>query len=113
MGVSDIFQMLFPLFLITLLLGVVWYFVSKKKFIGNFSKYNALPIDIVSVKSIMPKKYVAAVKVDDKLLILGISDHAINLLQEKDFDSDLLVNPNGEKVRSKFHEILKSNWPGK
>lgn len=113
MGVSDIFQMLFPLFLITLLLGVVWYFVSKKKFIGNFSKYNSMPIDIVTIKSIMPKKYVAAIKVDNKLLILGISDHSINLLQEKEFDADLLLNPNGEKVKSKFHELLKNNWPGK
>jgi flagellar biogenesis protein FliO len=113
MGVSDIFQMLFPLFLITLLLGVVWYFVSKKKFIGNFSKYNSLPIDIITVKSIMPKKYVAAIKVDDKLLILGISEHSINLLQEKEFDANLLLNPNGEKVKSKFHELLKNNWPGK
>lgn len=113
MGIGDVFQMLLPLFLITLLLGVAWYFISKKKFIGNFTKYNSLPIDIVSVKSIMPKKYVAAVKVDDKLLILGISDHSINLLQEKEFDADSLINHNSENVRSKFQEILKNSWPGK
>lgn len=113
MGISDVFQMIFPLLAITLLLGGVYFFISKKKFIGNFAKYNSIPIDIVSVKSIMPKKYIAAVKVEDKLLILGISDHSINLLQEKDFDSEQLINPNGEKVRSKFHEILKNSWPSK
>lgn len=113
MGISDVFQMIFPLLLITLLLGGVWYFISKKKIIGNFSKYNSLPIDIVSVKAIMPKKYVAAIKVEDKLLILGISDHSINLLHEKDFDSDQLINPNSERTKLKFHDLLKNSWSGK
>ena len=113
MGIVDVFQMIFPLLLITLLLGGVWYFISKKKIIGNFSKFNTLPIDIVTVKSIMPKKYIAAVKVEDKLLILGISDHSINLLQESDFDSAKLINEAGTENRSKFHELLKKNWPGK
>jgi|GEM_PF-2960260 len=113
MGLGDIFNMLFPLFLITILLGVVWYFVSKKKFIHNFSKYNSLPIDIVSVKSIMPKKYIAVVRIEDKLLILGISDGSINLLQEKEFDSSYLNNENDDKMRSKFHEILKNSWPSR
>jgi flagellar biogenesis protein FliO len=110
MGASDIFQMILPLLMITLLLGGAWYFISKKRLIGNFSKYNSLPIDVVSVKSIMPKKYIAAVKVEDKLLILGISDYSINLLQEKEFDEKVMINENSIKMKSKFHEILKNSW---
>lgn len=113
MGISDIAGMIFPLLLITLLLGGAWYFVSKKRLVGNFTKYNSLPIDIVSVKSIMPKKYIAAVKVEDKLLILGISDNSINLLQEKDFDEKVMLNEDNIKMKSKFHEILKNSWPQK
>lgn len=113
MGISEIFQMVLPILLITVLLGSAWYFINKKKFIGGFSKYTAFPIDIVSVKSIMPKKYIAVVKIEDKLLVLGISDNSINLLQEKNFDSTYLNNNSNEKIRSKFHEILKRSWPVK
>lgn len=113
MGITDIFNMLFPLFAITALLGIVWYFVNKKKIINNFSKFSSIPIEIVSVKSIMPKKYIAAVKVEDKLLILGISDNSITLLQEKVFDPAYLNKESNDKVRSKFHEILKNRWAGR
>jgi flagellar biogenesis protein FliO len=58
----------------------------------------------------MPKKYIAAVKVEDKLLILGISDYSINLLQEKEFDEKVMINENSIKMKSKFHEILKNSW---
>lgn len=111
MGIGDIFQMMMPLFFIVLLLGGTWYFINKKKVIQNFSKYNPIPIDIVSVKSIMPKKFIAVVKVEDKLLVLGVSDNGINLLQEKDFDESYLRKEEGPKLKSKFQEILKSNWP--
>lgn len=111
MGISDIAGMILPLLLITLMLGGAWYYISKKRLVGNFSKYNSLPIDVVSVKSIMPKKYIAAVKVEDKLLILGISDNSINLLQEKEFDSEAMINENNIKMKSKFHDILKNSWP--
>lgn len=111
MGVGDIFQMIFPLFAIVILLGGAWYFINKKKVISNLSKFNTLPIDVVSVKSIMPKKYIAVVKVEDKLLVLGISDNAVNLLQEKDFDESYLRKEEIPNFKSKFQEILKSNWP--
>jgi len=111
MEISDILQMIFPLLMISLLLGGVWYYVSKKGVKNNFAKYNSLPIDVITVKSIMPKKYIAAVKIDEKVLILGVSDHSINLLEEKEFDAEKYVNDKAEGVRSKFHELFKQNLP--
>ncbi len=111
MGVIDIAQMIFPLLLIILLLGGVWFFISRKGVKKNIAKFNPLSIDVMSVKAIMPKKYVAAVKVEDKILVIGVSDHSINLLQEKDFDADKYENPKAENVKSKFHELIKQNLP--
>lgn len=111
MGILDILQMIFPLLMITLLLGGVWYYVSKKGVKNNFAKFNPLPIDVITVKAIMPKKYVAAIKVDDKVLILGVSDHSINLLEEKEFDAEKYENPKSEKVKSKFYDLIKQNLP--
>lgn len=113
MNILDMLQMLFPLFLITALLGAAWYFVNKKKIIHNFTKYSPVNIDVVSVKPIMPKKYIAAVRVEEKLLILGISDNSINLLLEKEFDeSSLNLNLN-DNLNGKFQDILKTIWPGR
>lgn len=111
MGIADLLQMIFPLLMITLLLGGVWYYVSRKGVKNSFAKYSPMPIDVITVKSIMPKKYVAAVKVEDKVLILGVSDHSINLLDEKEFDAEKYENRKSEGNKSKFYELIKHNLP--
>jgi flagellar biogenesis protein FliO len=56
----------------------------------------------------MPKKYISFVKLQDKVLVLGISESNITLLKEIDYDSlddDFIV----EEAKGGFIDILKQN----
>ncbi|MDH7605607.1 MAG: flagellar biosynthetic protein FliO, partial [Melioribacter sp.] len=58
---------------------------------------------------IMPKKYLSVVKVQDKILLLGISENSITLLKEYDYspslDDDLIQG----EVKKTFLDLLKQN----
>lgn len=105
MGVWDIVKMLLPLFFILLILLGALYIVKKTRFLPSAKGKINLDIKVLTAKSILPKKYITVVKIDEKILILGVSDYAINLLKEMDYEADKFeINP--EEERS-FVEILK------
>lgn len=80
------------IFLILFILAGIMYLMlwAVKKYFFSFSKgkLNASKIQVLSTQGIMPKKYVSVVKIYDKVLILGISEHSVNLLEKLDYVPD-------------------------
>jgi flagellar protein FliO/FliZ len=58
------------------------YMMKKYFYSSDKSRSKLVKIKVLSTQMIMPKKFIQVVQVHDKVLILGISDHSINLLQE-------------------------------
>ena len=113
MGMLDIINMMLPLILISILLGGAYYFIKKKSFIQNISKYKAPVIDVITTKSIMPKKYITVVRIEDKIMVLGVSDGSISVLQEKDFDNNM-INETAESSKvTPFFDVLKMKMNNK
>jgi flagellar protein FliO/FliZ len=57
----------------------------------------------------MPKKFISIVKVDNKLLVLGVSDNSITLLKElESLEKNDKVQVNDDN-KTNFLEILKKN----
>lgn len=108
MSFFDIVRMLFPLFLITALLGGVLWYIKKYSFKAKNNAGLGVDVKVMSSKMILPKKYISIIKVKDRLLVLGISDSSINLLKEFD------VSPEDEitfesRGKENFMDVLKKN----
>ena len=105
MSVLDVIKMLLPLFIILLILLGALYLVKKTRFLPSPNGRVNLDIKVLTAKAILPKKYVAVVKVDEKILILGVSDASINLLREMDYIPEKFeFDPDEQKS---FFEIFK------
>jgi flagellar protein FliO/FliZ len=84
MGFFDILGAFVPLIIVVALLYGVLVLVKKYGYNMRGKEYAAIDIKVVSTKMIMPKKFVSVIKVEDKLLVVGICDGSINLLKELD-----------------------------
>ena len=76
---------------------------------GN--KTGSVAINVLSSQMIMPKKFISVVKVDDKLLVLGVSDHSITLLKELDEPAPVQVSKpyTAGDGKNNFLDLLKKN----
>ena len=110
MSTSDIIYIFVVLILLLASVYVVVYFMRKMMFKFEGGKGNAVPISVVAVKGILPKRYISVVKVKDDYYVLGISDTNITLLDKPDSKNfseyDLQQN---EKVNMNFADILKKS----
>jgi flagellar protein FliO/FliZ len=109
MSFLDITKAILPLILIVGMLYGVLYFIRKKGISFKGNKTGSIAINVLSSKMIMPKKYISVVKVDDKLLILGVSDHSITLLKEVDQPQEADQPFAGNENKIKFLNLLKKN----
>ncbi|AFN75372.1 flagellar biosynthetic protein FliO [Melioribacter roseus P3M-2] len=111
MSAFDITQALLPLILVIMILGITLYFVKRYTFTMKGGKRMPLKIEVLSNQLIMPKKYLSIVRVEDKIMLLGVSEAGITLIKE--FDSiDLPDNnetQNGDNQKKSFYELLKQN----
>ncbi|MFA6596762.1 MAG: flagellar biosynthetic protein FliO [Ignavibacteriaceae bacterium] len=111
MDFFDVLKALFPLVLVIGLLYAVLIFIRRKGISVTGKKSKIFNIDVLSTQSIMPKKYISVVKVENKYLVLGISDHSINLLKELDVDENQIDDAVAdETVRNSFLNNLKKNF---
>ncbi|MFP4547696.1 MAG: flagellar biosynthetic protein FliO [Fidelibacterota bacterium] len=94
-------SMLTVLALLFLILIVVYIF--KKK--NNLNFNNATNIKIIDRKYLGQKQYLATVLVDDEKLLLGITDHSINLIKTLDTDVE------NEDVNKNFSEPQSETFP--
>lgn len=109
------FWSIFKVFLLLIfILGMMYgllYVVKKYVFTFDKNKSKLIKIKVLSTQMILPKKFIQVVQVHDKILVLGVSDHSINLLQEfNGFISDLKEEEDlPVEFKDNFLEILKKN----
>ena len=109
MSLIDIVKAFIPLIIIIVLLYGVLLLVKKygTSFKGN--KYSVVPIKVLSSQMIMPKKFISIVRVEDKLLVLGVSDNSITLLKELEPSEEAEEIPNHQKNDNNFLDLLRKN----
>jgi flagellar protein FliO/FliZ len=104
--------MLLPLFLVIILLYSVLYFVKKYGLRFSPQQFQFGGIRVVSTQQIMPKKYISLIKVEDKLLIVGVSDNSFSMLKEIDCPEELLDSniPQPKSILpANLKDIIKKN----
>ncbi|MBI1938175.1 MAG: flagellar biosynthetic protein FliO [Ignavibacteriales bacterium] len=109
MSFLDIIKTLLPLLLILGMLFGALMLIRKYSFSINGKKSKLLKIDVLNNHPILPKKYLSVVRVEDKLLLLGVSESGITLIKEYDYvpGSDSEQNESGFKQT--FLDVLKQN----
>lgn len=108
----DVVKALIPLVLIVgLLYGVLW-FVKKYGVSVRGKGKSKIPVTVLSSQMIMPKKFISVVEIQDKLLVLGVSENSITLLKELDgpVESNTAVNAKIDgSDKNNFLDLLKKN----
>ena len=110
MSLTDILKAILPLVLILGLLYAALLFLRKYSFKTKGSDSGILKIKVLTNKMIMPKKFISVIRVENKLLVLGISENSISLLKEMDSPETPPAQtlPAGEKEN--FLSVLKKNF---
>ncbi|MDR3627400.1 MAG: flagellar biosynthetic protein FliO [Ignavibacteriaceae bacterium] len=109
MSFLDIVKAFIPLIIIVGLLYGVLVFIKKygASFKGN--KAGLVPIKVLSTQMIMPKKFISIVKVDNKLLVLGVSENSITMLKELERTVEVEETAYVPKNENNLIDILKKN----
>ncbi|HEX2866407.1 MAG TPA: flagellar biosynthetic protein FliO [Ignavibacteriales bacterium] len=110
------------IFLLIFILGLMYgtlYLARKYFFTFDKNSKKLVKIKVLSTQMIMPKKYIQVVQVHDKILVLGVSDHSINLLEEINSSITARMVEEGtarhdsgsfkDNFKDNFVEILKKN----
>lgn len=105
MSFFEILKLVFPLFLIVVMLYGVLLFVKKYQFKG--SKLSSENLRIITTLMLMPKKYLSVVKVNDKVLILGLSEQSITLLKEMNIEELNLPDDSNFQNNPNFLDVFK------
>ena len=113
MSFIDVLKMLGPIVLILGLLYSVLLLVRKYTFPLKGKQGGSCKIDVLNTQMILPKKYVSVIKVEDKMLVLGISENSINLLKELDYQEEEFFEDTEQTKPANFLELLKSNFTNK
>lgn len=110
MSFFDIIKAIVPLIVLIGLLYGVLYFVKKYTLPFGGKKYKSVKINVLSTQAIMPKKYLSVVQVQDKILLLGVSDQSVNLITELDkVELEEEEDAGLPLVRNNFVDQLKKN----
>ncbi len=109
MNFLEIVKTLIPLFLILGGLFAVLLLVRRYSFSINGKKAKLLNVEVINNQLILPKKYISVVRVEDKLLVLGISENNISLLKEYDYKPDLTIEEKNGEFKQTFVDMLKQN----
>ncbi len=109
MSFFDIIKALIPLVIIIGLLYGVLILIKKYGISFKGNKTGSVPISVISSYMIMPKKFISVVKVDNKLLVLGVSDNSITLLKEMESIEVVQDAATSAEPRNNFIDILKKN----
>jgi flagellar protein FliO/FliZ len=108
MTLLGILKAIIPLILLVALLYGILVFVKKYGLsFKNKIQQGSPDIKLISTRMIMPKKFISIIKIEDKLLVLGVSEQSITLLKEMDSLSIPVDFQNDEKEN--FFGIFKKN----
>ncbi len=112
MSAGDIIYIFVVLLILLAGVYIVVYLMKKVMFRFDNSAAQNIPINLIAVQGIMPKKFVGIIKVKDDFYLIGISENNITLLDKLDpgkfdeFDFDYIQN-------SKFSDVLKKTFSKK
>lgn len=109
MNYWDIVKVFLILFV---MLGVMYGMLYLlKKYFFSFSGQNSssLRIKVLSTQTIMPKKFVSIVKIDDKLYVLGIAENSINLIDKLEGPLDGNLSEFDDTEKPNFLQLLRKN----
>lgn len=108
MGLLDIIKLIFPLLLIIGLLFGLLLLVKKIQFKGG--RIIQANIKVVHTLMLMPKKYMSFVKINDKIVVLGVSDHNITLIKElnaNELEINELNNTSSSNLSDHLRNLIK------
>lgn len=111
MSFFEIIKTVLPLLFLLGFLYLVLYFVKKYSFSFKSKNIKLLNVSVLATQMILPKKFVSIIKVQDKLLVLGVSEASITLLKELDYNGELeqeSMLANGID-KPNFTDIFKKN----
>lgn len=109
MSFFDIIKAILPLLIILGFLSGILYLVKKYSFSLGGKKSKAFDVDVIYNHLILPKKYLSFVRLQDKVLVLGISENSISLIKEIEYSEiEEAITPRTD-VKGNFIDILKQN----
>lgn len=110
MGTSDFLYMFFVL---ALLLGVMYSMLYlMKKYLYSFNKKGnrKVKMEVLTTQAILPKKFISAVKINNKVYLLGISEQSVNLIDKLNEEEIEIENSDAAEANEQsFKEIFKKN----
>ncbi len=109
MSFLDIVKALLPLVVIVGLLYGVLLFIKKYGVSFKGNKAGSVSINVLSSQMIMPKRFISVVRVEDKILVLGVSENSITLLKELEYEDDLENPYTPVESKNGFVDLLKKN----
>ncbi len=107
MSAGDIIYVFVVLTLLLAGVYIVVYFMKKAMFRFDSSAMQNVSIDLISVRGIMPKKYIGIVKVNNDFYLIGISENNITKLDKLDSEQFADIEFNSPHSETKFAGILK------
>jgi len=107
--VSLLFKALLPLLLIFALLFGALFFLRKYSFKSKYNNSSLINIKVISNKMIMPKKFISVIRIENKLLVLGLSEHSITVLKELEPPEGSLNDYNKLTEKESFIDLFKKN----
>ncbi len=106
MSAGDIIYVFVVLTILLAGVYVVVYLMKKTMFRYDNSAMQNIPISLVAIRGIMPKKYVGVVKVGDEFYLIGISENNITMLDKLDAEKFDELDFSDEPP-AKFSDALK------
>lgn len=85
-------------------------YVMKKYFYSfQGAKSGQIPMKVLATQSIMPKRYISAVRIMDKVFLIAISDQQITLLDKLDEVPEDLLADDSEIEKLNFMDVFKQS----
>lgn len=105
----DILKAFFPIIVILGILFLILRYV--RKFYAPVKGINTsnFQIKVLATQMIMPKKYVAILKIKDKVLVVGVAENSVNLLKELELEASDIIEPGTTVEKNSFVDLLRKN----
>jgi flagellar protein FliO/FliZ len=109
-GFWDIMYVFAILVVLAGILYGVLYLMKRFLYGGKLSQSGGMSIEVIANQVLMPKKYISIVKINEKLLVLGISEQSITHLDTiEEIPPELLALAASRENKPNFWDLMKQN----
>lgn len=109
MEIWDLFKAFLPLFVIVGILYLVLRYIRKFYVPVKGVNISNFQVKVLTTQMIMPKKYVAVIKIKDSVLVVGMSDNSMSLLKELDIEKGDVADTSIVVEKNSFVDLFKKN----